>query len=149
MPPNPNWPAEIPIPEATEGYLSPDTKETTRIDFTDFFLRFRHAEAMKPNLQQTFSTLYFMWDFVLRTFQHLAAQVSPQVPKSSLMFGILVARTSHTKQLILDTTGKLEAMNASVGYSDDGGIEFGDEILALAATLDVPEGLSEDGLEGA
>jgi hypothetical protein len=79
MPANPNGPP-LPIHEATGEYLSPDTKTTTRIDFTDFFLRFRHAEdahpaykhlsvthqqmaklliehpAMKRNLQQTFST---------------------------------------------------------------------------------------------
>jgi hypothetical protein len=80
MPGKPEWPAEIAIPEATGQFMSPDTIKTTRIDFTDFFLRFRHAEdahpaykhlfvthqqmaklliehpAMKPNLQQTFST---------------------------------------------------------------------------------------------
>jgi hypothetical protein len=80
MPGKSSWPAEIPIPEAPGEYMSPDTTKTTRIDFTDFFLRFRHAEdahpaythlfvthqqmaklliehpAMKPNLQQTFST---------------------------------------------------------------------------------------------
>lgn len=115
MPGDPKWPAEIPIPEETGNFMSPDTTKTTRTDFTDFFLRFRHAEdahplyrqlflthqqlaklciehpAMRPNLEQTFSTreqrypllwrkwncshataansknkVYFMWDFLLR-----------------------------------------------------------------------------------
>jgi hypothetical protein len=80
MPGKPEWPAEIPIPEAAGAYISPDPTTTTRIDLTDFLLRFRHAEdahpaykhlfvthqqmaklliehpAMEPNLQQTFST---------------------------------------------------------------------------------------------
>jgi hypothetical protein len=92
--------------------MSPDPNTTSRIDFTDFFMRFQHAPdahplykhffvthqqlaklliehpAMQPNLQQTFSTpansknkVYFMWDFVLRTFQNLVAQVDPRADK--------------------------------------------------------------------
>jgi hypothetical protein len=88
-----------------------------------------------------------MWDFILRTFQFIAAQVSPQQPFSSTMFlGEVVGRTALAKQLILDNTGKLNAMNASVGYSDDDGIEFGPEILALAETLKVPEGCAGCGM---
>lgn len=98
---------------------------------------------MKPNLEQTFSTkansknkVYFMWDFVLRTFQHLAAQVDPRNPHRSPMFVDVVGRAAMAKSLMLDDTGKLEAMNMSVGYSDDDGVEFGDEIKELAQKLD-------------
>jgi hypothetical protein len=49
--------------------------------------------AMQPNLQQTFSTsansknqVYFMWDFILRTIQILAAQVDSRDPYSSPTF---------------------------------------------------------------
>lgn len=80
MPGKPEWPEVIPIEVATGDFLSPNPSETTRIDFTDFFMRFRVAEnahptykhlfvthqqlvkllsensVMKPNLEQTFST---------------------------------------------------------------------------------------------
>jgi hypothetical protein len=88
-----------------------------------------------------------MWDSVLRTFQFLAARVSPQQPFSSPMFiGEVVGRAALAKQPILDNTGKLNAMNASVGYSNDDGVEFGPEILALAETLKVPEGCAGSGM---
>jgi hypothetical protein len=98
----------IPITEAIGRLVSPDRSKTTRTDFTDFFMSFQHAPdacpmykhlfvthqklakllvdhpAMRPNLQQAFSTsansknqVYFVWDFVLRTFQFPAAQVDP------------------------------------------------------------------------
>ncbi|KAJ4369651.1 hypothetical protein N0V83_005413 [Neocucurbitaria cava] len=169
--PNPNWPAVIPIPEETITFMSPDTTKTTRTDFTDFFQRFRPAEdahplyrhlflthqelakaliehpAMRPNLEQTFSTpansknkVYFMWDFVLRTFQILVAQVNPQNPYRSPTLGDIVGRATMARGLTLDTEGQLEAMNASVGYSDDAGVDFGEEIKRLAARLDeLPE----------
>jgi hypothetical protein len=175
--PNPNWPAVIPILKATGEYMSPDTKKTTRADFTDFFLRFQHAPdahpiykhlfithqalakllvehpAMVPNLQQTFSTpansknkVYFMWDFILRTFQHLAAQVDPRDPSSSSMYQDVLGRAVQAKTLTCDTTGQMEKMNRSVGYKDDGGIEFTDEIKRLAAQLDQwPEGCAACG----
>jgi hypothetical protein len=165
--PNPNWPTVIPILEATEQYMSPDTQKTNRTDFTDFFMRFQHAPdahpvyrhlfvthqqlaklliehpAMRPNLEQTFSTpansknkVYFMWDFTLRTLQHLAAQVNPRDPDSSPMFKDVIMRSIQAKMLTVDETGQLNKMNASVGYSDDEGVEFGDEIRKLANTLD-------------
>ena len=37
--------------------------------------------------------------------------------------------------LIEDTTGKLEQMNAMAGYSDDDGVEFGDDIKRLSAEI--------------
>lgn len=99
--------------------------------------------AMTPNLQQTFNTpansknkVYFMWDFVLRTFQHLVAQVSPQDPWASPMFEDVLQRAVMAQMLCLDETGKLEAGNASVGYNDDAGVDFGDEIKTAAAKLD-------------
>jgi hypothetical protein len=98
---------------------------------------------MKPNLQQTFSTpansknkVYFMWDFVLRTFQHLAARVDPHKPISSPMYLDVVSRACQAKLLTIDETGQLNGMNASVGYKDDGGVEFTEEIKSVAATLD-------------
>lgn len=78
--PREDWPEEIPINEATIHFMTPDTSITSRADFTDFFMRFRHAPdahalykhifithqklarllcdhpAMRPNLQQTFDT---------------------------------------------------------------------------------------------
>jgi hypothetical protein len=87
-----------------------------------------------------------MWDFILRTFQHLAAHVSPQHPFSSSMLSDVVGRTSLAKDRILDTTGKLAAMNASVGYLDDDGVEFGAEICALAETLELPPGCAGCGM---
>ena len=175
--PDPNWPAVIPIAEATGQYLSPNTSTTPRIDFTDFFLRFQpaadahptykhlflaHQElaklliehpAMALNLQQTFSTpansknkIYFTWDFVLRTFQHLAAQVDPRDPWSSPMFDDVIGRSMQAKMLIIDETGKLEQMNATVGYKDDAGVEFTDEIKAAAIKLgDFPDGCAACG----
>ena len=169
--PNPSWPTTIPILSATGEYLSPKTTSTTRLDFTDFFLRFRPAPdahsyylhlfsthqklahlliahpAMLPNLQQTFSTpansknkVYFMWDFVLRTFQHLAAQVDPLDPESSPIFKDVLERSVRAKELIIDETGQLERMNARVGYAYDDGVEFTGEIKGCAATLlDLPE----------
>ncbi|KAL6708265.1 hypothetical protein ACN47E_003189 [Coniothyrium glycines] len=169
--PDPKWPTVIPIPEETGDYLSPDTTKTTRTDFTDFFLRFKHAEnahpiykqlftthqqlaklciehpAMRPNLEQTFSTpansknkVYFMWDFLLRTFQQLVAKVNPQDPFRSRMLQDVISRAGLAESLIIDNTGKLESMNASTGYSDDEGVDFTDEIRTLALKLtDLPD----------
>ncbi|KAF3007631.1 hypothetical protein E8E13_008364 [Curvularia kusanoi] len=84
--------------------------------------------------------LYFMWDFVLRSFQFLAARVDPRDPIRSEMFEDIVGRGAMAKSLIQDETGKLEAMNASVGYSHDEGVEFTDEIKTAAVRLmDIPE----------
>ncbi|KAH7372039.1 hypothetical protein BKA66DRAFT_469119 [Pyrenochaeta sp. MPI-SDFR-AT-0127] len=99
--------------------------------------------AMKPNLKQTFDTkansknkVYFTWDFLLRTFQHIASQIDPGDPYGSPMFGEVVHRSVMAKSLIIDDTGTLEAMNSSAGYSDDEGVDFGDQIKELAKTLD-------------
>lgn len=48
----------------------------------------------------------------------------------------LMTRSMLAQQLILDTTGRLESMNQSVGYNDDAGIEFSAEIKAEAEKLD-------------
>jgi hypothetical protein len=46
----------------------------------------------------------------------------------------------------VDETGKLEQMNATVGYKDDGGVEFTDEIKAAAIKLgDFPDGCAACG----
>lgn len=45
-------------------------------------------------------------------------------------------RSMLAQQLILDTTGRLESMNQSVGYNDDAGIQFSAEIKAEAEKLD-------------
>ncbi|KAF2660957.1 hypothetical protein K491DRAFT_687773 [Lophiostoma macrostomum CBS 122681] len=108
--------------------------------------------AMEPNRNQTFDTpansknkVYFMWDYLLRTFQHIAAQLSPQHPTFSEMWMDVTTRTLMAHELMLDETGKLEAGNRSIGYNDDHGVEFTDEIKTLAKEL---EGLlvsNEDG----
>jgi hypothetical protein len=165
--PRDTWPTVIPIPEATQEYMSPDTTTTTRVDFTDFFMRFQHAPdahrvykhlfvthqqlaklliehpAMQPNLQQTFNTpansknkVYFMWDFVLRTFQFLVAQINPRDPYSSPTFPEVWRRAATAKALTIDNTGELNKMNGNFGYSDDGGVDFTDEIKNLANKLD-------------
>jgi hypothetical protein len=60
----------------------------------------------------------------------------------------VVTRTSLAKQLIIGNIGKLGAMNASLGYSDDDGIEFGEEVLKLAEEFKVPEGCAGCGTSG-
>jgi hypothetical protein len=99
--------------------------------------------AMQPNLQQTFSTpansknqVYFMWDFILRTFQILAAQVDPRDPNSSPTFQDVIGRAVQAKMLTIDDTGMLKKLNASAQYKDDDGVEFTDEIKNLAGKLD-------------
>lgn len=77
-----------------------------------------------------------MWDFVLRTFQHICAAISAQLPRRCEMWEEVVGRASMAKYSFLDTKGKVEAMNASVGYRDDASVDFGDEIRALAETLE-------------
>jgi hypothetical protein len=52
------------------------------------------------------------------------------------MFVDVVGRASMAKTLILGESGNLEEMNASVGYSYDEGVDFGDEIKREAAQLD-------------
>jgi hypothetical protein len=103
--------------------------------------------AMERNLQQTFSTpansknkVYFMWDFILRTFQNIAALVDPRRPYGSPPWSDVLLRAAMASGLMLDTTGQLEEGNASVGYYDDAGIEFGDEAKDLAKKLvDFPD----------
>lgn len=168
MPP-PEWPAEIPIDEETREFLSPDTSTTTRADFTDFFQRFRHSAtahpaythlfegnqqlaklliehpAMQRNITQTFNTpansknkVYFMWDYVLRTFQIMVARCNPQQPFLSAEWTDILGRVDQSVHLILNES-QLDAMNASVGYRDDAGVSFTDEIKELAKKLgDIP-----------
>ena len=52
----------------------------------------------------------------------------------------IVTRALLARELVLDTSGKLESMNRSVGYNDDGGIDFSTEIKGEAEKLDdLPE----------
>lgn len=41
-----------------------------------------------------------------------------------------------SNMLIKDTTGKLEAMNASAGYNHDAGVEFGKEVEDTSQELE-------------
>ncbi|KAI4716737.1 hypothetical protein E4T48_07075 [Aureobasidium sp. EXF-10727] len=147
-------------------YISPNPETTKRGLFTEFFLerncpqdadpKFKHLfithqnlmrmlindAAMDPNREQTFSTpansknkVYFMWDFVTRSFQMLIATVNPKNPGGEAWMDISM-RSMLAQQLILDTTGRLESMNQSVGYNDDAGIQFSAEIKAEARKLD-------------
>ncbi|THZ49001.1 hypothetical protein D6C90_03594 [Aureobasidium pullulans] len=147
-------------------YVSPNPETTKRDAFTEFFLKrpcpqeadpkYKHLfdvhqnlmrmlindSAMDANRQQTFSTpansknkVYFMWDFVTRTFQMLVATVNPRNPSGEAWMDI-ATRSMLAQQLILDTTGKLESMNQSVGYNHDAGIEFSQEIKTEAEKLD-------------
>ncbi|KAF2821947.1 hypothetical protein CC86DRAFT_425506 [Ophiobolus disseminans] len=151
--PNPTCPTVIPILSATGEYKSPDTKTTTRTNFTDFSLRFQHAPdahpaythlfvthqhlaklliehpAMRPNKEQTFCT----------PAKTHSRHLDPRDPYSSPMFSDVMGRTLQAKVLTVDETGQLDEMNASVGYRDDDG-EFGDEIEKLANRLDVCSG---------
>ena len=80
------------------------------------------------------------WDFLLRSFQFLAARIDPKNPTRSEMFMDVFGRASIAKTLILDDTGKLEQMNASVGYSHNEDVDSGDEIKTEAQKLDeLPE----------
>lgn len=91
------------------------------------------------------------WDFVTRTFQMLVATVNPRSPsgeafmvcsENQIRYVILTRgkdiqmRSMLAQQLILDTTGRLEQMNQSVGYNHDAGISFSEEIKAEARKLD-------------
>ncbi|ORY08768.1 hypothetical protein BCR34DRAFT_603293 [Clohesyomyces aquaticus] len=134
----------------TDFFLRFQPAEDAHIAYKNLFLAHQKLikllidhPAMRPNLEQTFNTpansknkVYFMWDFLLRTFQHLAAKVSPQDPYSSPMFSDVIGRSSVAMGLMLDETGMLEAGNASVGYRDDAGVEFTDEIKELAVKLE-------------
>jgi hypothetical protein len=150
-------------------YTGPDPNTTTRQAFTDYFLsqecptnavpKYRHVfdthqklmkllidhPAMDQNRGQTYMTpaasknkIYFMWDFIGRTLGMLAG-VDPVRPRGGPWADIL-SRCTLSKMLILDTTGKLNAMNRSVGYNDDEGIEFTEEIKNEAQNLgNVPQ----------
>ncbi|KAH8839529.1 hypothetical protein MCOR02_002944 [Pyricularia oryzae] len=94
---------------------------------------------MQPNLNQAFNTpanskkmVYFMWDFVLRTFQILAAKVKPQNPESSPMFKDVLGRSMQAKMMITDETGMMAAMMGG----GSGGVSFTTEIKQLARTID-------------
>jgi len=68
----------------------------------------------------------------------MTSAVDPALPmraRRSEMWTDVSSRNTMAQMLILDTTGKLEAMNRMGGYSDDTGIEFTDEIKAAAEDL--------------
>lgn len=70
------------------------------------------------------------WDFVNRT-KYYFTSVDPSLSEASKQtqaFANLCSRTMHAHVLIQDKTGLLDKMNASVGYNDDAGVEFGKEI---------------------
>ncbi|CAD0086713.1 unnamed protein product, partial [Aureobasidium vineae] len=123
-------------------YVSPNPETTKRGLFTEFFLerncpedadpKFEHLftthqnlmrllindPAMDPNREQTFSTPANSKN------KMLIATVNPKSPGGEAWM------------LILDTTGRLESMNQSVGYNDDAGIQFSADIKAEAEKLD-------------
>ncbi|KAF3032413.1 hypothetical protein E8E11_001682 [Didymella keratinophila] len=141
------------IHEATGDVLSPDPATITRDDFTKSFLNFRSAPnahavykhlfdnhqtlirllvnhpAVRPHLTQTFNTpansknkVYFIDD--------------PRNPIYGEMVMDVFGRASIAKTLILNDTGKLEQLNASVGYSHDEDVDSGDEIKREAQMSD-------------
>lgn len=73
------------------------------------------------------------WDFVGRTWG-LLHNVSSSRPSGGPWEDVRT-RAMMTKMLITNTTGKLNAMNASVGHDYDDRVEFGDEILKAADDL--------------
>ena len=72
---------------------------------------------------------------MLRTFQFIAARIDPRDPISSAMFMDVVSRAALAKGLIEDETGQLEKANLNIGYDDDDGVEFGEEIKREAGRL--------------
>ena len=54
-------------------------------------------------------------------------------------FADVVSPVILAKNLMLDTTSQLEQMNASVGYSDDKDVDFGDEFREAEQLDDLPE----------
>lgn len=66
------------------------------------------------------------WDFVGRSLGMLM-NVSPARPSGELWSDVQ-SRAMMAQMLIKDTTGKLDAMNASVGYNHDAGVTFGGEV---------------------
>ena len=85
---------------------------------------------------------------MLRTFQFIAARVDPRDPVSSGMFVDVISRAALAKGLIEDETGRLEKANRNIGYDDDDGVEFGEEVKREAGRLmELPgmEGLEDEG----
>lgn len=64
----------------------------------------------------------------------MMCNVNPARPSGEVWKDVQM-RAMMSQMLIKDTTGQLERMNNSVGYNDDAGIEFGDEILRAADEL--------------
>ena len=63
------------------------------------------------------------------------SKVSQQIEK----FADVVSPVILAKNLMLDTTSQLEKMNASVEYSDDKDVDFGDEFREAEQLDDLPE----------
>ena len=77
------------------------------------------------------------WDFIGRTRGMMHA-VDPSFAgraQRSPAWKDIQSRAGMGQMLIEDTTGKLDAMNAGAGYRDDGGVEFGSQILEAAKEL--------------
>ncbi|KAK4990082.1 hypothetical protein LTR66_006891, partial [Elasticomyces elasticus] len=63
-------------------------------------------------------------------------QIDPKLPsRTKDAWDEVYGRASYGRVLIKDTTGVLQRMNASVGYKDDAGVEFGEEILRAADAI--------------
>lgn len=65
----------------------------------------------------------------------MMANINHRTPQGGPWADIL-SRCALAKMLILDTTGKLNAMNRSVGYNADEGVEFTEEIKEEAQNLE-------------
>lgn len=99
-----------------------------------------HHPAMASNLQQTYMTpaasknkVYFQWDFIGRSLFMLQS-VDPAKPRGTAWTDVQ-GRSMMAQVLMTDSTGKLEAMNRQMGYKDDAGVEFGEQVLAAVAAL--------------
>jgi uncharacterized protein (DUF952 family) len=164
MAPDPNWPAAMPITEATGQYRSPDPSQTTRIDFTDFFIHFQHAPdahptykhlfvthqqlaklliehpAMQPNLQQTFSTPANSKNkvYLMRDFVlRTFRQLAAQVsPQDPQSSPMFADVWGRSVQAKQLMIDQTGQPNAMNSSADARDVEFTDEIKTLAATLD-------------
>lgn len=65
----------------------------------------------------------------------MLANIDPKMPCGDSWTNLLM-RILVSKKLILDTTGKLEAMDRATGYNDDAGVDFTPQIRAEAERLD-------------
>lgn len=98
-----------------------------------------YHEVMEPNIDDPYmkpanrkTKVYHMWDFMSRTLSMVLAN-DPDLPRRQKgLWREVTGRAKYGKLLMMDTTGKLDAM-----CPDDNGtkVEFGGDILAIVQRI--------------